>query len=1509
MATAVNPDPRQPGRRIDHLPADRRAVLEKLLAARAGSLPGIGRRTTSGPAPLSFAQQRLWFLDQLMPGNPIYNLTGAYRIREPIDRVALQRALDEMVRRHGSLRTTFTAVHGDPVQVVAPHGTLPLRHVDLGRVPAGERVATARRMADEESQLPFDLATGPLIRATLLRLSGTDQILVLTMHHIVSDAWSLAVFWDELTTLWTAFAEGRPSPLPEPPLQYADFAVWQQERFGGDAADGRLRYWTDLLRDAPTLELPSDHPRPAAQSGRGGVCPFTVRSITADLHRIGRQEHTTAFMTLFAVFTTLLFRYSGQQDVVTGTFTADRGRAETEGIIGFFVNTLVLRSDFTGSPTFREVLRQTRKTTLDAYAHQEVPFARVVQALAPERDPSRNPLVQAAFQLLTGAGAEAAADDDGRVDLPHHTAILDLTISTWPDGDDLSGEIEYSTDLFEADTIARMAGHFATLLRAACADPDAPVAALPLLTEAERGQLLDRWNTTRAVARADDTIVSLLAAQARRTPGAVAVVHGEEQLTYAQLHERADRLARRLRAAGVGPERLVGVCVERSPAMVVALLSVLKAGGAYVPLDPSYPRERLALMLDDSDAVVLTEAGLRDKLPDRPVILLEADDDADSDGDVAPAGIRPGDLAYVIYTSGSTGRPKGVAIEHRSAAAFLRWALDAFDPASLAGVLAATSICFDLSVFELFAPLSAGGTVILADTVLHLPHLPARDRVTLVNSVPSAVGELLHSGGLPDGVRVINLAGEVLTESLADTLSRRPTLDRLHNLYGPTEATTYATYARIAPGAGRPGIGRPVAGTRVYILDGELEPVPIGVTGELFLGGAGVARGYLGRPGLTAESFRPDPFAGRPGERMYRTGDLARFRPDGTVDFVGRDDQQVKVRGFRIELGEIEAVLGGHPAVSGAAVVARPGADGDTRLVAYVVRGATPADRPAGPAADVARWREIWDETYRRQPADGGWNSSYTGASLPAEDLRDWLDSVAARIAALGPRRILEIGCGTGALLSRLAAGCDRVCGTDFSAVAVRHLRERVRADRLGHVTVLHRAADDFDGFATGEFDAVVLNSVAQYFPGVESLLAVVEGALRVVRPGGHVVFGAVRSLPLLEAFHTSVELSRAPAALPVPQLLERVRRRVADEDQLLIDPDFFEALPERFPAIGGVRIEPEGGRYRNELTRFRYRAVLRVGPAPAGPDVPVWLGWKRDRLTLPALRARLAGGTPAPLGVTGIPNARLTRELAARDLLAGAGRPDTAGELRRAVDARPDGDVDPESVRSVVDGLPYAIDLRWAGAGDRFDALFHPLGTGAAPAFPRRPGRRRPWPAYTNDPAQAVRARELVPELRRYLQARLPGYMIPAVIVVLDALPMTRNGKVDRGALPVPEAAGPRNQESSAPPRTATEERIAEIWRQHLGLDQVGAHDNFFKLGGHSLLAIRVVARMRETFRLELPLPVIFETPTIAGLAQVVDDARDRGEHDATPGIVAVSREAHAAVLTIDGGLDRGQR
>jgi amino acid adenylation domain-containing protein len=911
-----------------------------------------------GELPLSFAQQRLWFIDRLEPGGSAYNVPAALRLRGTLDVEGLAWALSELVKRHEVLRTTFgPGADGEPVQVIHPSAPVELPVMDLSDRDAETRAAEVERLARDEAARPFDLARGPLMRSTLLRLGEDEAVALFTLHHVVSDGWSMEILVREVAALYAAYLAGQPSPLPDLPVQYADYAVWQRRWLRGAVLERQLEYWRQRLAGAPAvLELPTDRPRPAAASREGATHAFALSpELSRGLRELGRRQGATTFMTVLAGFQALLARYAGADDVVVGTPVAGRTRLETEGLIGVFVNALAIRTGLEGEPTFTELLGRVRQGVLEAQTHQDLPFERLVEALQVERSMAHTPLFQVVFTLdeaprgdgglgLRGVQAEA-------LEVESATTTFDMVVRVTDTGDALAGRVTYRTDLFDAATIQRMAGHLARLLEAAVADPAARPAAVELLEAGERRRILQEWNATERAFGRDLPVHHRFEAQAARTPDAVAVEFGGGTVTYAELNARANRLARRLRREGVGPETIVALFLDRSPDVVVGIMGVLKAGGAYLPLDPAYPAERLRYMREDSGArVLVAHRALLERLGPAEagtVLVLDAQAEAlaAEDGTNLAPSAGPENLAYVIYTSGSTGRPKGAAIRHSSLVNYLEWFGEQVLGGQAYDLPLLSRLSFDAAVRQIFPPLLSGGRVrIIPEDVLREPVALARALGSgprlVVGGVPSLWSMLLDAVEAGDaelpGLERVLLGGEALSDDLvARTMSHFPGVE-IWNHYGPTEATVNTTALRVRPGE-RITLGRAVANVTLYVLDGAARPVPAGVPGELYVGGEGLGRGYLRRPALTADRFVPDAFSATPGARLYRSGDRVRWNAAGELEFLGRIDEQVKVRGYRIELGEVEWALAQHPGVRDAVVVSRGDGPGGGRLVAYVV--------------------------------------------------------------------------------------------------------------------------------------------------------------------------------------------------------------------------------------------------------------------------------------------------------------------------------------------------------------------------------------------------------------------------------------------------------------------------------------------------------------------------------------------------------------------------------------------
>ncbi|MFD0279912.1 amino acid adenylation domain-containing protein, partial [Kitasatospora sp. NPDC127111] len=1447
--------------------------------------------------PLSFAQRRLWFLHKMEGPSATYNIPLALRLTGELDRDALRAALADVVARHESLRTVFPEADGTPYQRVLDAVTIEPVLITTTEADLTEHLLRAARH-------PFDLAAEPPLRAELFELSVREHVLLLVIHHIAGDGWSLGPLAADLTRAYAARAEGHAPDWTPLPVQYADYTLWQNELLGDQNDPDSLfatqvDYWTKALAHLPDqLTLPTDRPRPTVMTYRGD---YLTVDIDPGLHRrlteTARASGASLFMVLQAGLAALLHRLGAGTDIPLGSPIAGRTDQALDHLIGFFVNTLVLRTDLSGDPSFTDLIARVRETSLAAYAHQDVPFEYLVEVLNPTRTLAHHPLFQimlalqnapqGAFQL-PGLHVDVTP---GRTGTAKFDLFFSLAEQRGPNGEPhgITGAVEYSSDIYDPHTVRELFDRWVRLLDTATTHPDQPVGHIDLLTAEEHHRVLDTWLDT-AVEVGADLLPARFARQAAATPQAVALISGDTTLTYRELDARANRLARALLRHGAGPERLVALALPRSADLVVALLAVLKTGAAYLPLDPDHPAARVGYVLADArPALLLTDTRTDQRVPadgGSPRLVLDSAevqavlaDCPDTDPAATGTAIAPESAAYVIYTSGSTGRPKGVVVPHAALVNFLA-AMDRKVPLRPEDrLLAVTTVAFDIAALELYHPLLSGAAVVLApkeavpqpSAVLELI---AHHGVTVLQGTPSLWQLLVsHDPEALHGLRML-VGGEALPGTLAEAM--RALTDDLVNLYGPTETTIWSTAAQLAGGSGAPPIGRPIANTRAYVLDGGLQPVAPGVVGELYLAGAGLARGYLGRPALTAERFTADPYGREPGGRMYRTGDLVRWNPDGELEFLGRADHQVKIRGFRIEPGEIENVLTDHPDIAQAAVLVREDQPGTPRLIAYVVTGASAGARDEQAEQDqLSEWQDLYDSVYTSSPATAfgenfaSWNSSYDGRPIPLDEMREWRDHTVERIRDLKPRRVLEIGVGTGLLLSRLAPHCEEYWGTDFSPTVIADLRNHVDADPelAARVRLDTRPAHDFSGLPSGHFDTIVLNSVVQYFPNAGYLEQVLDHAIRILAPGGAVFVGDIRNPRLLRTFTTAVQTARATDPADTAAVRRAVEHALVLEKELLIDPEYFTALGHHVPGLAGADIRLKRGTAHNELTRYRYDATLyKTGITPLPLSDLAVLPWPQNA---DDLARHLATERPDRLRVTGIPNARLAHELALQHAVdSGAPYPADAPDPRPDLETlhRLGAEHGYWTAATWSTHRPDTVDLVLLAPSARDGVV--PTGTYASAG---RSTPSTPLSSFTTNPAAGRGTSALLTTLREHARTHLPDYMQPGAIVPLDRLPLTANGKLDRAALPAPDftLAG-----SGREARTPQEQIVCDLYAQVLGLPRVGVDDDFFELGGHSLLATRLSAQIRAVFGVELELRSLFESPTPAAVAARLDTA-----------------------------------
>ncbi len=1438
-------------------------------------------------APTTEAQREIFHGVQMgEEANCSFNESNNIRFEGELNAQALRDALNDIVVRHPSLRSTFSEDGGS--QYFHPSArAIELMEHNFSSITSTSPSALLplSLIHSAESSIPFDLTNGPLIRLHLVHLSGNHHELLFTAHHIICDGWSFGMILAELATAYNARRAGK-LPRLAPAMPFAEYARIEETNKQSDDTLAAENFWVSKFSNgAPVLNLPVDRPRPAVKTYKGAMEKITINSGCFErLKKASPKLGGTIFATLLSSFAALLHRLTGQEDVVIGVPAAGQTRIGRDELIGHCLNFLPLRLTPSADRPFREFAAEVKEKVLEAYDYQNYTFGSLIRKINLPRDTSRVPLISVIFNIDKNGTDQIHFDGMKFVveTNPKQFVNFELFFNLVQTDERLVVECEYNTDLHDKSTILGWLDAFEQLIETVISDGDVALKDLETLTAEER-KTLDAWNTTDAPLPDQPSIHTFFEAQADTNPQSLALLDGNRRLTYQELDRHANALAVTLQQNGVTHETLVGVCASRSAELLVAILAVLKAGGAYVPIDPKYPKDRIAYILKDaSSPVLLTQRALVDSLPaeegSRRVFI---DDALSNSADRIQSRTKPQDLAYVIYTSGSTGQPKGVAIEHRNTIALIGWAQSVYQRDELAAVLFSTSICFDLSIFEMFVTLASGGTLILAENALDLMEHPHREKITLINTVPSAITGLLEAELIPASVKVINLAGEALTTQLSDRLYQACPGVKVYDLYGPSEDTTYSTVALREPG-GRATIGVPISNTKAYIVNEQGKRVAPGVSGELLLGGAGLARGYLNRPELTAEKFIPNPFDPTSDARLYRTGDRARFFENGEIQFIGRLDHQIKLRGFRIELGEIESALEAHPAVSKAIAHVH-----DNRLVAYVTATEKSAD-----CDGTAIWQDQWDLLYKSAIDQTGSEkldrldsviAGWAGVENLDAQVTEWIDTTVERIRGFGGRRFFEIGCGTGQILSRLAAESECYWGADISNVAIEALENN---HPLPHVKLFHRPADDFSEIPDAHFDTVIINSVAQYFPDADYLAKVLEGAARILQPGGRIFLGDVQSNALLATHHAMALREHAPAGSTAGELLRLAQQRLAQETELSLDPAWFDVFSNTQPAVTHVETLLRRGKLTNETTSHHYDVILHIGEAPATRTLPSANEWKN--LNLEQLEAMLVESSEV-LYLTNIPDARLVVPLAFHRALSAADQDAAIPELTPA----PGNAVSAEDLSAIAAQTGYRAHLRWIDNGTQglVDAVFLPVTEKALPAWPRKITSESVT-ALANTPRSAkAKDSGLAQILRDHLAIGLPEFMIPSAFVELDAFPLTPNGKVNRAALPAPapsQTTGKTNAATAV--ESETELKLMEIWAQVLGKEKISTEDDIFSLGGDSILIFQITTRAA---RMGIPLTPaqVFRLRTIKALAA---EAGAGPAVTASPSIQRVNRDAY---------------
>ncbi len=1470
---------------------------------------------------LSYSQQRLWFLSRLEPDNPFYHLGLLLDLKGPIDYHALERALQKVVRRHEPLRTTFAISDGVPTQKVGSED-----EAESIRLPCWNcyhedvyiRLKDTIARLDELFAVPFDLETEWPVRGGIIQVDEEHHILAVIFHHIAFDGWSRGVLIRELSAFYEFFRLGsKEEPLSELRGHYSDFTQWQREQMEGKDLERLLGYWGKKLENLPELHLPTDYPRPAKVSYRGESCYFHLdANLTRRIDNLCENAGATRFMVLLAAFHIWLSRCSGQDDFGIGTPIANRQRPDDMDLIGFFVNSLVMRGELSQEENFLKFLKQVKETTLDAFDHHQLPFDLLVEHVSPKRYKDRNPLVQVVFGMQTAPPGEAVWGDKLTVaPCPQkvETVRFDLEFHAWPvpeaEGEALHCFWIFSRDLWKSETMGRWTQNFKTLLEGLIAEPSLPIREVPWINLEEEQQLLEFGQ--RRSHRPHKTISELFASTVAEHLHQPALCFGDDSWSYEVLSNRSAQIASRLTELGVRKGSVVAFYLPRGFEAIATIFGILQIGGVYLPLDRRLPNRRLSQMLESAGVeiiVTLTDwAGqllVEDRnnrhlfIDDDDSLAQEAEDRLESTAN-GPVGlnIEQEDPAYIMFTSGSTGIPKAVVVPHE---AVIRLAFGLEDFVSLGPdtrMLHLSNLGFDAATFEIFGALLHGGKVVIVGE--DPPSLSELSRNVCENGeITTFLTSALFDEVVDRSPEILAACREVLVggeQVSVDHMKRAMKLapgTRLINVYGPTETTTFATAHTVTEASfemcASVPIGKPIGNTSTFVLDENMRHVPMGIPGELYIGGSGLALGYSNDDELTRQRFVSANLGVGNRIRLYQTGDWVRWLPDGSLQFLGRKDKQIKLRGFRIELGEIEEALRGHEQVRDCAVRAW-GNGSEKRIVAYVEEQPDFRESDGNQTEHVSHWKTIFDEEVYGDLNKGGenpgfnisgWRSAIDGTNFSTAEMREWLDDTISAVKHHNPSRILEIGCGTGMILFEIAPTCERYWATDYSSAVIEYVKKH--QNRLdGHCPdfrLLKREAIDFSGMEKGAFDMVILNSIVQYFPDVDYLGQVLKGALRVLRPGGCLFLGDIRSHSLLETFHVAAELLRRNGSGEenLSQFEKSVRKNMAAETELMVAPEFFSSFARQTEGIEECRIFPKRGQFTNELNQFRYQVVLTTRKVDTR-TVANWQNWKQDNYSLEKLRLQLESESCEMIALEDVPNARIAD--AVGSLAMGEQLEWSGNEMVSSLESRQDqvehrNEISLSQLEDLAGEFGWRLNVSWA-RHEKDGALDVVFSRHEMPIeFRSKDSEGRPLTEMANQPSRSSRTSLHPEELSSFLSDELPEYMIPSTFTLLESLPLTINGKVNRDALPSPEKIEQQKRDDIVLPSNELEQRLAEIWMEILNLRQLGVHDSFFEIGGHSLLAVKLISVLEEEFDREIPVRVLFKRPTIAKLAELLEES-----------------------------------
>lgn len=1483
--------------------------------------------------PLSFSQQRLWFLDQLQPGLSVYNMPMTFHFKGLVNANLLKKSINWIIKRHQPLRAIFPSVNGKPIQFIHKNICMELPEIDLRELPINKQLPKACVLVENEIERSFDLQKGPLIRALLVHMGNNECLLNINIHHIVFDGWSKAIFISELGEISNSLYNGKIPALKNISVNYSDFVNWQKKADKDGFYIPKLKYWTNILEGKlPKLDLPLDYPRPISQSFNGSnISKKLPENLTSKLQSLSISQGVTLFMTMLAAYKVLLYRYTNQEDIIVGSPIANRNHSQVEGLIGFFVNSLILRTDLSKNPSFSELLKRIRKVTTEAINNQDIPFEKLVDEFEDERDPSRNPIYQIgmSFQNTPQASLTLCESKIKKMSLNNKTSKFDLSLFVEKIENTLLVRFEYCTDLFKEATINRMLECYLEILESVVKNPNQNIDDINILGDNETHKIVYKWNRqTSSNSQEYLTLNKMFETQVEKSPDKIAVVFEDKKWTYAEINRIANQVAHYLIELGVNSEEIVGLCVERSIYTVIGILSILKAGCAYVPLDPQLPKDRLELIINDSNVrLILIQDHLFNKIPSQlfniqTIVIDNINQVISMKSNINPKSYaRNKNLAYVIHTSGSTGVPKGVMVSHSSVIQLLDSSKLIFKFNSSDIWTLFHSYAFDFSVWEMWGAFFSGGKLVV------VPHWTSRspkdfydllcsERVTVLNQTPSAFKQIINIESELKNFKLRSLkwvifGGETLDVNiLRNFLSPYRNHLQFVNMYGITETTIHSTYHVLTENElinqnNKNIIGKKLPHTKIYILNKNKIPVPIGVPGEIYIGGEGVAEGYINNISLTSERFVKNPFSHNPSNLMYKTGDFAKFHEDGVIEYLGREDQQVKIRGYRIELNEVKSAIEKHRDISETIVaIDQENTTKDKKIIAYIVpekKSIIKLDENLS-FDQVNQWEQVFDNNFQyKNTTDDpffnivGWNSSFTNEPLSEIEMQEWVSHTVDRILNLKPKNVLEIGFGTGLLLFRLAHHCESYIATDFSINALQYVQSVINDDNNGkwdNLTLFLKKADDLGGVEPNSQDTVIINSVTQYFPNGSYLYKVLEGAIKLIKPGGKIFVGDVRNLQWQKAFSASVETFTS-LDISIKKLKQRIAYRMKSENELMIEPNFFLMLKTHFPEIVNVEVVLKRGKNKNEMTKFRYDVILHLkdndqikrenGTNNSDMEFEI-LNWN-EQIETKYISDYVLKTRPKALLLKNVPNSRIKNEMEIIDVLEATSSEYESNILSQFLqkNSRRNISFDPEDFWALKD-IPYNIQI--------YPSLLNPslFDVGFITQNIQEnldlsgiyvtTNKESNLDSYFNNPLEGKVIQNIIPDLRNFLKKMLPIYMIPSSFVFINKILINNNGKIDYKSLSnFKKHTTFKSGKINNLPVNKIEKIISEVWCELLDLDNVSTNDNFFDIGGHSLLIVQVYNKLsRDLKEYHFSIIDLFHHPTISSLSEflVKDNKED---------------------------------